>query len=439
MGHHITEERRTRGQPAPAILGRVLLGLTLGGGLIPLVGAETWEVSALRQRVVSANPDLSALATSVDAARRTVRAESRDLMPLKVALAVEDLNPTIDFASQATPRLTLTQELPVSGRLEAQARAAQAFADREDASRDQTVRDKLLAFDREVFQYRLDRQILENLDAEIWWIDQLNRAVKIQYATGKVSYSVLLSLQIRSADLEATRLARRLDLQTSLLDLQELAGLDDPNFQVTTPSLDVPVGGWPVLSVASLVQGARANSPQRQALVRDREAAAAGADLERAKAYPDLGLMAGAAWQGMTGKLLFSVGVDWGLPLGSGEAVGARIEAADLQVTSQDQAVTALDQALKKRIQRLVATRQANLDQLTLLDDRALRAGQDNIAHMLAEYQVQASDLQAVVDAVVTTFELKNRAAELVAGVGAIDQELKALSGSENLTARTVP
>jgi outer membrane protein TolC len=360
-------------------------------------------------------------------------------MPLKVALAVEDLNPTIDFASQATPRLTLTQELPVSGRLEAQGRAAQAFADREDASRDQTVRDKLLAFDREVFQYRLDRQILENLDAEIWWIDQLNRAVKIQYATGKVSYSVLLSLQIRSADLEATRLARRLDLQTSLLDLQELAGLDDPNFQVTTPSLDVPVGGWPVLSVASLVQGARANSPQRQALVRDREAAAAGADLERAKAYPDLGLMAGAAWQGMTGKLLFSVGVDWGLPLGSGEAVGARIEAADLQVTSQDQAVTALDQALKKRIQRLVATRQANLDQLTLLDDRALRAGQDNIAHMLAEYQVQASDLQAVVDAVVTTFELKNRAAELVAGVGAIDQELKALSGSENLTARTVP
>lgn len=373
----------------------------------------------------------------VQQARQKVLAEQSDLMPLRLGYSLMDLQPTsLEFLGQASHRFTVNQELPVTGRLEAQTAMAQGELGSRAATLEAMVRERSLELDKALVMYQFQTRILENLQTQRELVQQLISAAKIQYSTGKLSYSSLVSLQINAADLEVEQKAQDQARQESLLEVQQLAGIDDPDFTVKVLPLAPPTLGWPSVDLTLLVSAALADNPLKAVLLKSRDAALASVAWEEAKAYPDLGLMAETTFRGMDGALIFALGVDIGLPVLGSKGVEARIEAARGEVEVQERRIAALDLSLKKRLERLVRSRTSNLGQIALLEEKAIRPGQENIAHMFREYQVQGTDLQAVVDAVFTSFELTNRYYELVAQVYGIDFELESLSGSENLVSR---
>lgn len=414
-----------------AIFSLLVLGTTLP------ISATEWSWGALRDRVKSANRDVLVEGGMVQQARQKVLAEQSDLMPLRLGYSLMDLQPTsLEFLGLASHRFTVNQELPVTGRLEAQSAMAQSELGSRIASLDAMVRERSLALDKALVMYQVQARILENLQTQLELVQQLLLAAKIQYSTGKLSYSSLVSLQIKAADLEVEQKARDQARQESLLEVQELAGIDDPDFSVKVLPLAPPTSGWPLVDLASLVSVTSKDNPQKAVLLKGRDAALASVTWEEAKAYPDLGIMAETTFRGMDGALIFALGVDIGLPVLGAKGIAAKIEVAKGEAEVLERRVAAIDLALKKQLERLVRSRTANLAQIALLEEKAIRPGQENIAHMFREYQVQGTDLQAVVDAVFTSFELKNRYYELVAEVYGIDFELEALSGSENLVSR---
>lgn len=410
--------------------------------LVPIAPlfAGDYTTAELLKAMEERNPALAEAGIVQSAAEAAYKREKNDLMDLMATYNLMDLKPAAlgDFAAMSVHKLTLRQPLPLSGRLSAAGKSAAAEIAGAAFERDALRRELRLRLLSDVSLYRWRALRAANLTRQSDILQELLETARTRYVNGRLSFTNLNEWEIEAIEAENELLEVQRDMEQALSRIKEVSGIEDTDFglepfnpreEVAGPAVtgQEPVGELPAFE--ALYQNYQETSPERGAMQARVEAAQGEFERKRSAFFPDAGLMAEVSLRPSDGELSIGFGVEVALPIFSAVSKDAGAEQARQEALGREKALEGLDLRSRHRLERLASAYVASARQGQFLGERAAKLSEENILHMIREYQVEAADLEDVFRAVISSYELRNRYFRVREEAETTLWEIEALSG----------
>lgn len=340
----------------PRILRSSVLAAMLGFNFVcaqpaPSPAAASLTLPEVLSAIRSRHPALAAAAASTEAARARIDSEQSWADP---RVGVDFKRDTTQFASYSEIEASISQELPLSGRLPLRAATARAEAAVASAQADRRewmlFNQARLAFTRLAAadeRLALNRRLHANLV-------QTLALARQSYATGQLSQMDLLTLETdlvkidgESTDLESSRIQ-----ETAALNGLMLRPGDTP-----IGPLALPTPALPALALSDAVARARAMSPDIVVALKELDVARAQLALVRKNRSIDPELSFTARQMNNSGQVLssYDTGISFSLPW----AHPGRTRAEQLEARSRITAARAEADASEAEVAAMVASAHA--------------------------------------------------------------------------------
>jgi len=350
------------------------------------------------------NPALAQAGHQVDAAR--ARAD--------VAEALPDPNATLGwYASEIETRvgpqkqrLSLSQALPLGGKLALRGEAAAAAADQTLAQR-RAVQLKLFDGFKKHWAdlYALGRE-LETVQQQLELLDKFTDVVDAKYRVGKATYAQFLRIEVERDRLR-DRLASVRDRRNPLVSAMNALLGRAPDTPIAYPErLEAPNLGPEDLDEAELARNLQTHNPELAALARMADASSLNMALARKERIPDLRV--GVDWIN-TGEarnpnlpgsgqdaLVLNVGVN--LPIWRKKQSGLEREAAARYAAAEAGQSARLDQLHAALRQALYDYREAER-KIALYRDALMPRARESADVTLAAFESEQATFLDVLDA----------------------------------------
>ena len=405
-----------------------LLVLGLAAWAAPSLAAKDYSFAEILALSGEGPAVREAEAGTAEAAARAKK-EAGDFPDAVLGYSYMDLGagPSGPTAEMAFHKFTLKQGLPVSGRLRAAGAAARLEAAMAQNNVLSLVRERRKRLATLVSSYHWGKEIVENRRRETAFLDKLFESAQAQYVGGLVNLSSLSELEIRRVQAETMTLELERENALKLLEIQGILGLKEEDFRLKDESFSLNFV-FSKVKAEDLYLAYLKASPDRGSMNLEVERGIALTEAAKSSRYPDLDLMTEFDYRPAGGST-FGVGVEINLPLLSLGAKSAGIEAAEQANRGARERLARSDLEASSRIRALVLKADSQARQLDLLATRALKTGEENLSHMIQEFQLRKADLGKVFDAAVMTFELRNQYYGLADRLYADLFELEALTG----------
>ena len=358
------------------------------------------------------------------------RKEGKDYMDLVLGYSYMDLSTGGSGLSSemAFHKFTLKQGLPTSGRLKAAGSAARFESSMAETNVSFLLRERKRQIATMVSSYRWGREIAANRRREVDFLKRLYESAQAQYVGGLLNFSSLNELEIKRIQAENMALDMEKEAELRLLEIQSLAGLRDPDFRLKAGEFPLDFSAASHLEVEPLYQAYLRDNPERGMRSFAIERRKALRDAAKSSFFPDIELMTEFDYRPAGGST-FGVGLEINLPALSFGAKTAGVAAADQAGRVVRERQSQADLEAYNRIRALLLRIDSQLRQLNLLAGGALKAGEENISHMIQEFQVRKADLDSVYGSVMMTFEIRNQYYGLADRIYADLFELESLTG----------
>jgi hypothetical protein len=373
---------------------------------------------------------LEARAAAAESAARAVK-EGRDFMDAILGYNLMELGLGDAFSpDMLVHKFSLKQDLPTSGRLKHAGAAARKEAQGAEAGAQALIRERRKMILTLVSDWAWGGTIASNRRREAGYLRNLLDLARTQYVSGAVNYAVLSELEIKSVQAENMALDFEKENGLRLIELQNLAGLRDPDFSLKPSVFPTELKELDRLGVEALYKAYLEANPERRMRSLELERLNDLRDKAASSFIPDLGLMTEFNYRPGGGST-FGLGLEINISGLSLEAKQAELSAAEKAVQRTQAALARAELETFHRLQSLLLRIKSQARQLEQLAGRALKVGEENVTHMLQEFQLQKADLASVFGAVRMAFEVRDQYAVGLGRVYADLFELEALTGQK--------
>jgi outer membrane protein TolC len=391
-------------------------------------GSDVDSTAALADSAVKANPDITALGTSIEALQQRVRGAGAWLDPV---LSFTYQNMPVDrWAPGGHPmsgiQLSIKQTFYWPGKIKVREQEAEARVD----ERRQTLAERKVQLramvKRAYYRLALVRHLRQVTADHIKLVDQFIDVVRVKYEVGKVGQHDLLRLQVLRGRL-SDELGNFDRDDTALTAAINAALHREAGAAVRTPDRITP----PPLrqDAAGLVREALRSRPLLKRFLARAAARHATARRAAREGYPDI-----SAWFGYTirtevgtdpGTNFVTLGLSLPLPLSYDRRWGSKRRENELLAREAEQAREAELDRIRGEIGRAVAAWRRALEEAGSYRNKLMPAAHKTLDATFAAYQVDRADFASLFQAELQllSFERTIRMAEASAAIRRVDVE----------------
>ena len=289
---------------------------------------------------------------------------------------------------------TLSQELPLWGKRDLKARAAQASADAADRTVTAT-RAQLRAEIRQAYaQWYRTLQGLRINEEQASLLKQMEASASQRYALGKAPQSEALRLQMELSMLANEALVLQNDVRQAMAALAswldvEPASLTGQPRQLPAPVTDTDPARW--------IEEAQNRNPELAAARKDIEAASAKLDLAKLNSLP--GLNVGVSANQMGNRIgSYGLMLEFSIPLQQGAKNAEKNEAVAMLMKARADE-RGKRRSIEREVNQMVATATTAQNQTRLLDKTLLPQAELTLQSALASYAAGRGEFATLLEA----------------------------------------
>ncbi len=341
----------------------------------PMVNAMRFDAEARRQQVTMA----SAL---------------EDPMFKSEWMDIDKRKPNLNPGKVGSMQYTLSQELPLWGKRDLKARAAQASADAADRAVTAT-RAQLRAEIRQAYaQWYRTLQSLRINEEQVSLLKQMEASASQRYALGKAPQSEALRLQMERSMLTNEALALQNDVRQAMAALAswldvEPASLTGQPRQLPAPVTDTAPARW--------IEEAQSRNPELAAAHKDIEAANSKLDLAKLNNLP--GLNVGVSANQMGNRIgSYGLMLEFSIPLQQGAKNAEKTEAVAMLMKARADEQSKR-RSIEREVNQMVAMAATAQNQTRLLDKTLLPQAELTLQSALASYAAGRGEFAALLEA----------------------------------------